>query len=85
MIEKEHRQFAAEQPSLEDELLHRELICRLHSAMELLEQSERELILAIYFEGLTERQLARRADLHHMTIHSRKIRILQKLKNLLKK
>ena len=25
------------------------------------------------------------AGLHHMTIHSRKIRILQKLKNLLKK
>ncbi|ERI64146.1 sigma-70, region 4 [Clostridium sp. ATCC BAA-442] len=85
MIEKEHRQFAAEQPSWEDELLHQELICRLHSAIKLLEQSERELILAIYFEGLTERQLARRADLHHMTIHSRKIRILQKLKNLLKK
>ena len=83
MIEKE--QFAAEQPSWEDELLHQELICRLHSAIKLLEQSERELILAIYFEGLTERQLARRADLHHMTIHSRKIRILQKLKNLLKK
>ena len=85
MVEKEHRQFAAEQPSLEDELLHQELICRLYSAMELLEQPERELILAIYFEGLTERQLARRAGLHHMTIHSRKIRILQKLKNLLKK
>ena len=85
MIEKEHRQFAAEQPSWEDELLHQELICRLHSAIKLLEQSERELILAIYFEGLTERQLARRADLHHMTIDSRKIRILQKLKNLLKK
>lgn len=68
MIEKEHRQFAAEQPSWEDELLHQELICRLHSAIKLLEQSERELILAIYFEGLTERQLARRADLHHMTI-----------------
>ena len=66
-------------------MLHQELICRLHSAIKLLEQSERELILAIYFEGLTERQLARRADLHHMTIHSRKIRILQKLKNLLKK
>ena len=43
------------------------------------------MILAIYFEGLTERQLACRAGLHHMTIHSRKIRILQKLKNLLKK
>ena len=51
----------------------------------MLARSEKELILAIYFEGLTERQLARRADLHHMTIHSRKIRILQKLKNLLKK
>ena len=68
IIENEYRQFAAEQPSSEEELLHRELICRLHSAMELLEQPERELILAIYFEGLTERQLARRAGLHHMTI-----------------
>ena len=45
----------------------------------------KELILAIYFDGLTERQLASQTGLHYMTVHSRKIRILQKLKNLLKK
>ncbi|BFK68893.1 hypothetical protein I3000191B1_22170 [Flavonifractor plautii] len=53
--------------------------------MEMLARSEKELILAIYFDGLTERQLASQTGLHYMTVHSRKIRILQKLKNLLKK
>ena len=55
------------------------------SALEMLARSEKELILAIYFDGLTERQLASQTGLHYMTVHSRKIRILQKLKNLLKK
>ena len=44
---------------------------------------EQELIHALYFEGLTERQLSKRTGTHYMTIHSRKTNILSKLKKLM--
>lgn len=53
---------------------------KLHHCLAQLPQSDRKLIQALYFEGLSERQLAQRSGIHHMTIHSRKASILRRLK-----
>ena len=45
-------------PSLEEIALTRELHDRLHHAVAALPKAERELIRAIYFEGLTEKEYA---------------------------
>lgn len=57
---------------------------KLHRCLTLLSESERELINALYFEELSERQLAKRIGVHYMTIHSRKVAILRKLKKFMK-
>ena len=42
-----------------------------------------ELLQAIYYQGMTERQFAKKKSIHYMTIHNRKVSILHKLKKIL--
>jgi len=56
---------------------------QLHRALRLLPKPEQELIYALYFQGLSERKLSQRMGIHYMTIHSRKVKILEKLRRLL--
>ena len=58
---------------------------KLHHCLYILPQQERSMIYALYFEGLSERQLSDRMGIHFMTIHARKVRALQKLKKLMTK
>ena len=58
---------------------------KLHQCLQALSHQERNMIYALYFEGLCERQLSDRTGIHFMTIHARKIRTLQKLRNLMTK
>lgn len=83
--ENDCQQFSAENVSVEDSVVLSDQISRLHIALEQLEDTDRQIIEAIYFEGLTERQLGERLNLHYMTIHNRKVRILRILKKHLKK
>ncbi len=46
-------------PSIEEMLLNKELKACLHRAIESLPRAERELIQAIYYQGLTEREYAK--------------------------
>lgn len=69
--------------SVEDAAIALVLHDQLHRALDLLPPSERKLINALYFEGLSERQISKRAGVHYMTVHNRKIRILKKLSKLL--
>lgn len=39
---------------------------------------------ALFFDERSERELEERMGVHRMTIHNRKIRILQKLKKMLR-
>ncbi len=50
----------------------------------LLSKPEQELIRALYFEELTERQLSCRVGIPQQTINYKRRRILQKLKKLMK-
>lgn len=66
--------------SVEDAAIAHILQERLHQCLELLPAQDRELIHALYFEELSERQFAKKAGLPHMTVHNRKVGILKKIK-----
>lgn len=70
--------------SVEDAAIALILHDQLHRALKLLSPIEQELIYAIYFEGLSERQLSKQSGVHYMTIHNRKAKILKKLGKMLK-
>lgn len=69
--------------SVEDAAIALVMRQQLHQALKLLPKPEQELIYAIYFQGLSERKLSQRMGIHYMTIHSRKVKILKKLRMLL--
>lgn len=55
----------------------------LHRIIAQLTESERKLIQAIYFDGLTEREYASLTGLPQKTVNNRKLAILRKLKKQL--
>lgn len=57
----------------------------LHQCIAKLATEEQDLIHALFFRGLSERQYAAETGIHNMTINGRKIKILGKLKKLMKK
>ena len=69
---------------VEDAAIARILHDQLHRALNLLLPTEQKLIYEIYFQGLSERQIAKRSGVHYMTIHNRKVRILKKLGKMLR-
>ena len=78
MCEDDHTQFAAGEASPEERLLHSEKLQLLRAALRELEPDEAELIQALFFEGLSERRLSKRAGIPQRTIHDRKKKILTK-------
>lgn len=70
-------------PSMEELVLARDMNERLHHAVDVLPRAERELIHAIYFEGITEREYAKRKGISQMGVNKRRRKILSKLKNIL--
>ena len=62
---------------------HLLLLDKLRSAIPMLTEKERELIQAMFFNGLSEREYAKVCGVNHNAIHKRKLRILAKLKNFL--
>lgn len=80
---EEDRQFPMDELSPEAETIHADELRRLRLCMALLSNYEQRLISALYFEGLSERELACRTNTHYMTLHCRKVKILKKLKKLM--
>ena len=70
---------------VEDQVVIKLMAVKLKRCINRLPSAERELIRAIYFEGMSERELAGKTGIHYMTLHSRKKKILRKLKNMLEK
>ncbi len=71
--------------SVEDAAIATILHDRLHRCLALLDEPDRQLIHAIYFKGLSEREFAMTAGLHYMTVHNRKARLLRQLKKMMEK
>ncbi|MBQ3194269.1 MAG: sigma-70 family RNA polymerase sigma factor [Oscillospiraceae bacterium] len=70
-------------PSVEDEMLASELLTLLHRCINVLPRAERELIQAIYFEGMTENEYAKKIRLTQSGVSRKRKKILSKLKELL--
>jgi len=82
---EENRQFAAETESVEDAAIKAVMIEKMLNCLKLLTQEEQELITRLYFKGISEHQLSRETGIPRMTLHDRKVKILDKLKKLLDK
>lgn len=73
-------EFADDSRSPELLLAEQEQIKILHTAMHNLPEEDRELLQAIFFEGLSEREYAKRQGVSQPTVHWKKVRILKNLK-----
>lgn len=60
------------------------MLDRLNDCFSLLSAEEKELIQMIFFEELTEREIAKKQGVSQVAVHKRKHRILNKLKKFLK-
>ena len=70
--------------SLEDLELEKELIAQLHRCIDMLPRAERELIQAIYFDGLNDSEYARKSKVSQSGVSRRHKKILSKLRILMK-
>lgn len=70
--------------SLEDLTLAKELMDQLHRCVNMLPRAERELIQAIYFDGLNDSEYARKTKSSQSGINRRHKKILSKLRILMK-
>lgn len=77
-------QFADDAEGVEDAVIRKDNLFRLRAALDQLSEEERALIHALFFDERSERELEEMMGVHRMTIHNRKIRILQKLKKMLR-
>ena len=69
--------------SVEDAAIANILRGELRRCLALLDEPDRQLIHALYFEGLSEREYAKRVVVPQRTINDRRHRALRKLKKLL--
>ena len=72
-----------EADSLEDLVLAKELKSQLHRCIEILSKSERELIQAIYFDGMSDTEYSKRIRKSQQTVRYRRKKVLSKLKRLM--
>lgn len=69
--------------NIEDQAIHNIMSEDIHRVISMLKSSDRELIHAMFYEGLSERQYAERCGVNRNAIHKRKVRILEELKKIL--
>jgi RNA polymerase sigma factor (sigma-70 family) len=75
--------YPSSESSPEDAVIGRLEIDALHSCLDLLGADERELIGALFFKGLTEREYAKMLGISKTALHARKVKVLAKIKTLL--
>ena len=69
--------------SLEDLVMAKELKSKLHLCIEILSKSERELIQAIHFDGMSDTEYSERIRKPQQTVSYRRKKVLSKLKRLM--
>ena len=78
-------QFREETLSLDEWIIRRLEIEQLHKALNVLSDDERYLIIQLYFEERTDREVAEELGVYHNAVHKQKIRILAKLRKIVEK
>jgi RNA polymerase sigma factor (sigma-70 family) len=74
--------FQSSEPSPEDAVIEGLDIETLYRCLDLLDNDERNLVNALFFEGMTEREYAKQLGLSQKGVNKRKHKALDKLKNL---
>ena len=82
LIEAEE-QFVDEETNVEEMAIKTVMVEQLRETMALLNADEIEMINALFYQGFSEREYARKVGIPQKTINDRKMRILHKLKKLL--
>lgn len=75
------REFIEKENQTEKWLEEKLLRQAVQNALAKLNKSDRALIFALYFCGLSEREYAAQLGIYHNAVHKRKMIILKKLKN----
>ena len=77
------KQFAEDAVDVEDAAIRAVLLEKLNQALHTLTDEESAIIHALFYQELSEAELAKRLGIARTTLQSRKYRILDKLKKLL--
>ena len=83
LMDENAQQFPGDEESVENTVLHKLEMDKLHTALSMLTPEEQALIQALFFEEKTERQYAEEQGVYRNAIHVRKNKILKKLKKIL--
>lgn len=85
LIDDNAEQFTDHHESVEDMVLRKISAEKLYQALAELSEKEREMIVALFFEEKTERELAAVLGISQPAVHKQKNKILKKLKTFLEK
>jgi RNA polymerase sigma factor (sigma-70 family) len=85
LMDDNAEQFTDHHESVEDMVLRKISAEKLYQALTELSEKERELIVALFFEEKTERELAIVLGISQPAVHKQKNKILKKLKTFLEK
>lgn len=77
------KQFMTDAETVEDTAIRAVMLEKLNSALHMLRESEAGIIYSLFYEEISETQLARKMGIARTTLQSRKYRILEKLKEML--
>lgn len=66
-----------------EQVTNQMMLDKLRDGLGLLTEDEMELIEALFYKGMTEREYAQKNGVYHNAIHKKKMRILRKLKTFL--
>ena len=80
LMDDNAEQFSDRHESVEDMVLRKISVERLHTALSTLSEKERELIETLFFEEKTERDVASAMGISQPAVHKQKNNILKKLK-----
>ena len=75
--------FMDERADVEDTVVDRLLLEQLRSALSLLSEEEQHLLNDLFYEGISEREIAKKYGISQVAVHKRKHRIFVKLKKFL--
>lgn len=78
-------QFEDEDTNVEEMAIKAVMVEKLKESLGLLSSDEIEMINALFYQGLTEREYVKNVGIPQKTINDRKARTLRKLKKLLEK
>ena len=77
------KQFAEEAEDIDDAAIRAVMLEKLNEALHTLTDEETAIIHALFYQEISEVELAKRLGIARTTLQSRKYRILEKLKKLL--